>query len=359
VVSDPGTEVDLWAEVVGQPAAVAQLRAAAADPVHAYLLVGPAGSGRRAAARAFAADLLAAGLDRRDADAVRRAVAAEAHPSLVVVERTGARISKEQADEVIARAAVALAEHERRVFVLVDLHLVDVAGPQLLKTIEEPPPGNHFVVLADAVTPELVTIASRCVRIEFHAVPAAELARRLVADGLDEDVARSVAGAAGGSVSRARLLARDPEALARRRAWYDAPGRLDGSGHAACVVADELHGSIERLLEPLAALQEEETAAFLAPFEAAGTEPRKGDLDRLRARHQRQQRRVRTDELRAGLATLVERYRDELRAGADAAAFLEVAGRVQELSEGLAFNPNEGLQLRALLLSCPPLPPRR
>ena len=35
--------VDLWGDVVGQPAAVAELRAAARAPVHAYLLVGPAG----------------------------------------------------------------------------------------------------------------------------------------------------------------------------------------------------------------------------------------------------------------------------------------------------------------------------
>ena len=40
---------DLWADVVGQDAAVAQLRAAATSPVHAYLLVGPEGSGTREA----------------------------------------------------------------------------------------------------------------------------------------------------------------------------------------------------------------------------------------------------------------------------------------------------------------------
>ena len=44
--------------VVGQEAAVAQLRAAVSAPVHAYLFVGPAGSGKETAARAFAAGLL-------------------------------------------------------------------------------------------------------------------------------------------------------------------------------------------------------------------------------------------------------------------------------------------------------------
>ncbi|MBK5222167.1 MAG: DNA polymerase III subunit delta', partial [Acidimicrobiia bacterium] len=52
--------IDVWADVVGQEAAVAQLQGAVVAPVHAYLFVGPQGSGRRAAARAFAAELLAA-----------------------------------------------------------------------------------------------------------------------------------------------------------------------------------------------------------------------------------------------------------------------------------------------------------
>ena len=48
----------LYDGVRGQERAVAQLRAAARAPVHAYLFVGPPGSGKRAAAQAFAASLL-------------------------------------------------------------------------------------------------------------------------------------------------------------------------------------------------------------------------------------------------------------------------------------------------------------
>ena len=48
-----------WGDVLGQDRAVAQLRASVESPVHAYLFVGPPASGRREAARAFAADLLA------------------------------------------------------------------------------------------------------------------------------------------------------------------------------------------------------------------------------------------------------------------------------------------------------------
>ena len=53
------TTIDPWADVVGQDFAVAQLQAASTRPIHAYLLVGPRGSGKRQLARAFAATLLA------------------------------------------------------------------------------------------------------------------------------------------------------------------------------------------------------------------------------------------------------------------------------------------------------------
>lgn len=60
------TALDPWDEVVGQDATVSMLRSSAAgDPVHAWLFVGPRGSGKRAAARAFAADLLAGEARRR------------------------------------------------------------------------------------------------------------------------------------------------------------------------------------------------------------------------------------------------------------------------------------------------------
>src|SRR5688500_3554380 len=57
---EEGAPVSVWDVVVGQPEAVAERSAAAADPgalTHAWLLTGPPGSGRSVAARAFAAAL--------------------------------------------------------------------------------------------------------------------------------------------------------------------------------------------------------------------------------------------------------------------------------------------------------------
>ena len=51
----PFVDEDIWCNVVGQPSAVALLSAAAQDPVHAYLFVGPPGCTKFEAARVFAA----------------------------------------------------------------------------------------------------------------------------------------------------------------------------------------------------------------------------------------------------------------------------------------------------------------
>src|ERR1700676_266214 len=94
---------ELYADVVGQDAAVAALRAAAVRPVHAYLLVGPPGTGKRAAATGFAAQLLCPAGGDGTCDVCRR-VLGKAHPDVVVVEREGAAISVDMARE-IGRAA--------------------------------------------------------------------------------------------------------------------------------------------------------------------------------------------------------------------------------------------------------------
>jgi len=351
-VSAPAAPADLWGEVVGQDTAVARLRAAVRTPVHAYLLVGPQGSGTRAAARAFAADLLTAGLDDDEGERGRRLVASEVHPALTVVERDGASIDADQARDVVRRAGLAPAEGELQVIVLVDFHLVREAAPILLKSIEEPPSSTVFLVLSEELPPELATIASRCVRIDFDAVPEAAIRERLVAEGADEDAARDAAEGAGGSLDRARLLVRDPGASLRRTAWYSVPDRLDGTGARACELVDELLASAEEVAVPLSERQDAETAEFEERAEAAGG-GRVGDRKRLEARHKREQRRVRTDELRSGLAALVARYRDEVARGGSAADFLVAADGVQAVCDGLVFNPNEPLQLRALFVSLP------
>ena len=353
---------DLWDEVVGQQEAVTRLQAAVDSPVHAYLLVGPEGSGTREAARAFAADLLSHELDQVESERARHLAGAEAHPAMIVVERDGASIDAKQSREVVRQSSLSPSEGQRQVFVLVDFHLVGDAAAILLKSIEEPPPSTVFVILAEELPPHLATIASRCVQIDFAAVPMQVLRDRLIFEGISPEVAEQAALAAGGSLYRGRLLARDPAVGARRDAWYRAPAQLDGTGATACALTDELLAMIDGVMEPLQQQQAEELAAYQDTFEAAGVKLLKGDLKKMEDRHKREQRRVRTDELRSGLAVLLWQYRDaaarDSGSGSSAAAdFLTAADEVQALCASLVFNPRESLALQALFMSLPRLNP--
>ena len=348
---------DAFARVGGRPEVVAQLRAAVAAPLHAYLMVGPDGSGSAAAAAAFAAGLLCplGGCGRcRDC---RLALAGE-HPDVVTFAPEGAFLRMSDAEEIARVAVRSPLEGNRKVLVLTDFHRVQRVGPALLKTIEEPPETTVFVILADTVPPELVTIASRCVRIEMTPIPVEALVELLVGDGVEPSAARVAAEAAGGSLGRARLLVADPGLAARRDAWARAPERLDGTGAAACVVAAELLELVEAAAEPLRRAHAEEVAAL--DQRAATTGERGSGRPQLEASQRRALRRHRTEELRFGLATLAARYRDHLAgtgAGAGLSALLAAVEAITAATVALARNPNETLLLQALLVGLPPLPP--
>lgn len=345
-------------EVVGQESAVAQLRAAVTAPVHAYLLVGPPGSGKRTAAMAFGAGLLCPNGGCGVCDVCRR-VLAGAHPDLVMVERTGPSITVDQAREVRRLAMRSPNEGSRKVLVLVDFHLVREAASVLLKVLEEPPASTVFVILAEQVPPELVTIASRCVQVDFGPLRPDQVAAALVAEGADPGVAAQVAGVAGGRLDRARLLVDDTGFAARRDAWREVPARLDGTGAKVAEVADEL----ARLLGQAGVVTlEARQAAELAELDerVKRTGERGAGRKVLAERHKRELRRLRHDELRFGLATLAGAYRDALAAGeGDDRANIEAVAAIQAAAESMVRNPTEALMLQSLLLRLPPLGGRR
>jgi DNA polymerase III subunit delta' len=152
-------------------------------PAHAYLFHGPPGAGKRTVARAFAAALLAEGAAAPDA--VRGRVARGAHPDLTWVTPSGAgeMLVGDIDHAVVAAAAHTPFESLRRVFVLEDAHtLNDQAANRLLKTLEEPPPYVHIVLLAPSPREVLPTIASRCQHVRFDPLPSARIEERLRAD---------------------------------------------------------------------------------------------------------------------------------------------------------------------------------
>jgi DNA polymerase III subunit delta' len=342
----------VWDGVVGQPTTVARLRSATAAPVHAYLFVGPPGSTKLEAARAFAAELLYPGGDIEGRD-VRLVLHGE-HPDVREVYRVGPAISADQADEIVRLAAMSPREGSRKVLILDEFHLLRAEGAaKLLKTIEEPTPSTTFVVLADQVPPELVTIASRCVRIDFRPVPTTDIQAVLVGEGVDDAAASVAAEASNGNLDRARVLARDPDLVHRRQVFAGIPARLDGSGNAVATIVDELQKLIETAAAPLAARHAAELAAL--EERVASTGERGSGRTQMVERHKRELRRHRTDELRSGLGVLAGAYRDALvqNRGHRPAAYVDAVQRVHKAIEMLERNPNETLLLQNLLLQLP------
>ncbi len=357
-VVDPGPIVaraDLWRDVVGQDRAVAALQAAATRPVHAYLLVGPAGSGKRAAARAFGGALLAVDAASRGVDVDRSIELAldESHPDLHVFEPEGASLTVADAEAIVTAASRSPVEGTRKVLVLDEFHKVQQAGPALLKTIEEPPASTTFVILAEEVPNELVAIASRAVRIDLGPVPHDAVVDRLVAEGIDHEVAATTAAAAGGDLHRARLLAGDPSLVVRRDSWAAIPHRVDRTGHTAAALVDEIIAHIDAAQGPLDERHALERSELESQIETYGL--RGGQLKEQEKRHKREVRRHRTAEIRFGLAVLAGEYRDRLATANDPTPHLDALRAVQAAAEALVRNPNELLLLQALVADLDPL----
>src|SRR5215218_4367498 len=177
------------------PHAAAVLGAAAdGRPAHAYLLHGPAGSGKRTAARAVAAELLARGAP--DPGNARTRALHGTHPDLTWVTPSGAHemLRRDVDEAVVAAASHTPFEANYRVFVLERADtLIEQAANALLKTLEEPPSYVVLLLLTDKPTQVLPTIASRCQPVRFDAPTTEALAQTLQAQGVPPEAAQAAA----------------------------------------------------------------------------------------------------------------------------------------------------------------------
>ncbi|HVI19107.1 MAG TPA: hypothetical protein VM712_12050, partial [Gaiellales bacterium] len=176
-----------------QSEATPLLTAALADPGHAYLFSGPAGTGKRRYAEHFAAALLESRLGR---------IETRAHPDLFVLEAEGGSILIDHARELRRDLHMRPFEADRRVYMILDAHLLRTESANaLLKSLEEPPAYAVFVLVSDHAAGMLPTIRSRVVPIPFRRLSSAQLTE-LTGDPV---AARAALGDAG----RAQRLASD------------------------------------------------------------------------------------------------------------------------------------------------------
>ncbi len=351
-------------------------------PSHAYLFHGPAGTGKRTVARAFAAALLADGA--RSPETVAERVARDCHPDLTWVTPSGAAemLVADIEEPVVAAAARTPFESARRVFVIEGADTMnDQAANRMLKTLEEPPAFTHLLLLADRREDVLATIASRCLAVRFDPLPPALIARRLEggagADGMDgTDGAEGGGGvgsdralacarlALGDAGLAARLASAEGEALRTRaedfvrsaiagatgkRLWL---GLLDVAKAAGAAEGERAQERMERELELVPSKERKR-------YEREGAEARR-----------RGERRTRTRTLDLGLRLAELWLRDVLcvcegapelvyavdrseqleqdAGGRDAAALRRGVELVADTRLGLSLNVSEELALEAL-----------
>jgi DNA polymerase III subunit delta' len=265
---------DLLAEATRhQPRARATLAAALASPGHAYLFRGPRGSGKAAAARAFAAELLAEGAPD-PADVRRRALMDPSpHPDLVWLRPPGAQHLVEDVRESVIRASsLSPAEGRRRVFVIEEAEdLRDESQNALLKTLEEPAPFAHLILICSEPEQLSETILSRCAPVEFGPLTPDAVLEVL---GAGEEAA-TAARLSGGDVELARLLLSQRGAALRSAA--EAAAR---SARAAEPAAESWRGLLDLASEAGEEAGAAEERRLLEEAEATARRGRKGKLTR-------------------------------------------------------------------------------
>ncbi len=326
----------------------------AGHPSHAYLFHGPAGAGKRDAARQFAAALLADGA--ADPAGASRRVIDGVHPDLTWVRPSGASemLVADIDEPVVGASSRTPFEARRRVFVIERADpMNDSTANRMLKTLEEPAPFAHVILLSDRLGEVLPTIRSRCQAVRFEAPTVARLAERL-ASRVPPDQADACARLALGDGERALALALGEGPALRAGAEATARACLVGALHArpwtALLERARAHGDIA-----LTEVQERLTADLpFLPQKEQGRAKREATEAGKRA-----QRRARTTALDQALALVGLWLRDvavcvdgapELVHHSDRAdAVTEDAGRftsAHALREGVGLVDRTRLHLR-------------
>jgi DNA polymerase-3 subunit gamma/tau len=180
-------------DVVGQDHVVRTLRNAIGRQriAHAYLFVGPRGTGKTSTARIFAKALNCTDGPKADFDPNDPACVSIAEGShLDVIEIDGASNNGvEQVRELRDTVQYAPAQGKFKVYIIDEVHMLSTAAfNALLKTLEEPPPHVKFVFATTDPQKVLPTIVSRCQRFDLKPIPAALIVQRLRRIADDEKV---------------------------------------------------------------------------------------------------------------------------------------------------------------------------
>ncbi|MCT1657701.1 DNA polymerase III subunit delta' [Brevibacterium luteolum] len=321
----------VWSELVGQDAAIEQLRRAAhaagriaagdtsgaASMTHAWLITGPPGSGRSNAARAFAAALFSPSHgDELDSESHR--ALAGTHESMTVMSTQKSLISIDEVRDLVSQAHSAPVNAPWRVMIIEDAdRMAERTSNVLLKAIEEPPPATVWILCAPSTQDVLTTIRSRCRNVNLRIPPTEAIAELLITrDGVDPDKAAWAAAAAQNHIGRAKRFALNEVAAAERQRTLDIPSRLTSLGTTVRLAGRVVDSAAERAKERTAERNAAEREELLTTL---GVEPGKApppavraQVRRLEEEQKRKNVRARNDEIDSMFLELLSLYRDVL-----------------------------------------------
>ncbi len=293
---------------------------------HAWLFTGPPGSGRSIAALCFAASLQCESEGAAGCGECRACTTTMAgtHADVRRVVPEGLSIGVDEM-RAIVQAAWRRPSTGRWLVVLIEDadRLTEGAGNVLLKVVEEPPPRTVFLLCAPSVDPEdiSITLRSRCRHVALVTPSVTAIAQVLMErDGIDAEQAQWAASVSGGHVGRARRLATDEQARARRlRALGLA--REAATPTRAYAAAEELVTSADvEAKELTAARNEAEEEELKTALGAGGTgkgaatalRGSAGVLKDLERKQKSRQTRASRDALDRTLIDLATYFRDAL-----------------------------------------------
>jgi DNA polymerase III subunit delta' len=311
----------VWAELIGQDAAVATLRRAVADEPHAmshaWLITGPPGSGRSNAARAFAAALECRFGGCGECGDCRPALSG-AHPDVTLVRTELLSIGVKEVRELVRRAAMSPTVGRWQVIVVEDADRVTERGADaLLKSIEEPAPRTVWILCAPTPDDVVATIRSRCRQLRLQTPSVAAVAKLLqTRDRIEPALAAYAAQVAQGHVGRARALARDEGARNRRAEVLRIPSRLKGLGGCLTAAAQLVEACTQEATAATEEIDARERGALeeALGFGTKGARPRQAQaaLKDLEDQQKARAKRFQHDAIDRALTELTGFYRDVL-----------------------------------------------
>jgi DNA polymerase-3 subunit delta' len=313
----------VWSDLIGQDHVSAELAEAASGQgmTHAWLLTGPPGSGRSTAARAFAAALQCTTSASPGCGECLgcRTVVDGTHPDVLRLATDQLSIGVADTRDLVRRSAMTPAGGRWQVIMIEDAdRLTEAAGNVLLKAVEEPSPRTVWILCAPGREDMLPTIRSRCRHLLLRTPPSSAVAEILVRrDGVDPVRAREAARAAQGHIGRAKRLATDDEARAKRADVLALPLALADIGSALAAaqkLVDSTIAEAKRTAEELDAVETADLRLALGFQEGSrkAIPGAAGALKDLETRQKKRTTRMQRDALDLALVDLAAFYRDVL-----------------------------------------------